>query len=256
MRKLYTLLILGLTAGWGANAQSLQFVDDQGTDISGTTITKSISCADITANGSLDVGAYGISVKNIGNSTLDVKIKRFETSVPSTTENYFCWFVCYAAQPSGVYYEWPVNGMGQYNHKRTLTAGQTDTNFFAHHLPNGTCQSATYRYVAFDGNNTNDSAYIDIVFDVTTSTSDIEKTNITAKEYPNPANDVLMISLNELPNDASLVVSNMVGAIVKRQSITNLTTRLNTEDLSNGVYFYTVKSKNAVLVTRKFIVSK
>lgn len=255
MKKLYAAILLLGVAGI-AKAQSLQFTDNQGTDISGTTITKTITCADITANGSLDVGAYGIDVKNTSGNSLDVKIKRFETSVPSGTENYFCWFVCYAAQNSGIYYEWPVNGMSAYNHKRTIPGGASDTNFFAHHVPNGICQSATYRYVAYDGNNTNDSAYIDIVFDVTVGTNDIEKTNINAKEYPNPTSDVLMISLNELPSDANLVVSNMVGAIVKRQSITNLTTRLNTEDLSNGVYFYTIKSKNAVLVTRKFIVSK
>lgn len=79
-----------------------------------------------------------------------------------------------------------------------------------------------------------------------------------ARVYPNPANGVLNIEVNAASNsDATMTVFNIMGQKVVEKNA-NLytginTTSINTNELSSGVYFVTVKA-NGFEKTMKFVV--
>ena len=93
---------------------------------------------------------------------------------------------------------------------------------------------------------------------ITETPVEIGKINL----YPNPAKDVVTLAYT-LDNDAKLSFElyNMVGQLASVQGQSNYnrgnySTRLNTAQLSNGVYFIAVKDENKVVQTLKFIIAK
>jgi hypothetical protein len=71
--------------------------------------------------------------------------------------------------------------------------------------------------------------------------------------YPNPAQDVLNIKTAVTLNDASVVIVNTLGQIVKQIAVTdNTNIAIAIDDLENGVYFLEIKSKDR-MITKKFI---
>ena len=80
--------------------------------------------------------------------------------------------------------------------------------------------------------------------------------------YPNPAKDLVTLAYT-LENDAKLSFElyNMVGQLVSVQGQSNYnrgsySTTLNTAQLSNGLYFVSIKDENKVVQTLKFVIAK
>lgn len=76
--------------------------------------------------------------------------------------------------------------------------------------------------------------------------------------YPNPANDFLQIQLNAHPSDNTLVeIYNSIGKLVKTETLNfgNSTTNIDIKNLSNGIYFFKIKSKE-IEVNKKVVISK
>ncbi len=244
------LLIAGLVLSAGLiNAQTFELIDKNGTVVNSGNVSATGGHMDN------DINAY-VYIKNTSSTTLDVKVKRYEMSVASGTKNYFCWFSCYGAMDAGTNVLFPVPGSVEDGpiHKRTIAAGDTDSTMSAHHEPHGVNGTSCYLYVVYDANNPNDSASVEVCFNVGFTSID-ENSKVSAQHYPNPATDQLNIVLDGLNgNTAQLEVYNMVGEVVDRKTISNSRTVLNTSAYGSGVYFYSVKNNNAVLVTRKFVV--
>jgi hypothetical protein len=81
------------------------------------------------------------------------------------------------------------------------------------------------------------------------------------KVFPNPANEIITVdtyaSMLNIQNHTTLVVVDSQGKEIysERISYRQSTVNINTSALSNGVYFITIKTKDAVLGKNKFIVS-
>lgn len=81
------------------------------------------------------------------------------------------------------------------------------------------------------------------------------------KFYPNPAstNGTLEISLND-NSKMDISILNAVGQVVYSTSINgnagNNKVDLNLSNLSNGIYFYQVKTANSKSITNKFVIAK
>ncbi len=244
------LLIAGLVLSAGMlNAQTFELLDKNGTVVNGGNVSESGGHMDS------DIAAH-VYVKNTSGTTLDVKVKRYELNVGTGTKNYFCWFSCYGAMDAAVNPLFPVPGSVEDGpiHKRTIASGVIDSTLSAHHEPHGVNGTSCYLYVVYDANNPNDSASVEVCFNVGFTSID-ENAKINANHYPNPATDQLNIELDGLNGaTAQLEVYNMVGKVVDRKSISSSRTVLNTSAYGSGVYFYSVKNNNAVLVTRKFVV--
>jgi hypothetical protein len=80
----------------------------------------------------------------------------------------------------------------------------------------------------------------------------------TLAVWPNPARDVLNVTLPDNCGDGDVTVTDMSGRVVARldtRSAENGTTTLNVSTWSAGVYFVNVRT-NGTVVTEKFVVTK
>jgi Secretion system C-terminal sorting domain/Cleaved Adhesin Domain len=88
---------------------------------------------------------------------------------------------------------------------------------------------------------------------INTTPTGISTPSATAdlKLYPNPVLDVLNITSNETIEQISII--NNLGQVVYSENTKALETKINTEDLVNGIYFVQVKTENGI-ETKKVIV--
>jgi len=70
--------------------------------------------------------------------------------------------------------------------------------------------------------------------------------------YPNPANDFITVQLMDETIGATIQILNALGEIVLTENATTNGTLLKTDNLTNGIYFVKVESKNGKAI-RKFI---
>jgi hypothetical protein len=89
-------------------------------------------------------------------------------------------------------------------------------------------------------------------------TGDDEKANAilntTIKVYPNPATEVLNISLNNVDiKNSKVKIYNVSGIEVLENEMTNNKTQINIEHLSSGLYFVRVINENGFDKTEKFL---
>lgn len=71
--------------------------------------------------------------------------------------------------------------------------------------------------------------------------------------YPNPSSEFIEIKLNkELTNTATVAFFNEIGLICKTEKLIANTTRIETKDLSKGIYFVKIKTGNET-ITKKLI---
>jgi hypothetical protein len=80
----------------------------------------------------------------------------------------------------------------------------------------------------------------------------ILNTNLTV--YPNPASDILNISLSNINfKNSNILVYNVSGMEVSKSTMNGANAQLNIDGLSNGVYFVKVSNENGFSKTVKFI---
>lgn len=74
--------------------------------------------------------------------------------------------------------------------------------------------------------------------------------------YPNPAREVLHVVLadNNQANGAQLRLLNSIGQTVLTQSLSGLSTSINTSSLSKGVYLFVIENDEAILKTGKVVI--
>lgn len=251
MKKL--LLFTFLFSGFSLFAQNLQFLNQANANISGTTLTISGNVNDFSLE-------HYVKIRNNGSSNIDVKVKRYEVSAVSGSKNYFCWTLCYSPMNAGAVYQFPTPSDNAWNDYVSVNAGVTAAyQLIVYYQPYNNIGSSTYRYVAFDGNNQNDSVYIDIVFDVTAlSVSEINKQS-TFNLYPNPANNNVNINF-EVPNVATsrqIIIYDVLGNKVADYSLSGTSGKLSVDVsmLNNGFYFFSLIENSKAVLTKKLMVS-
>jgi type IX secretion system substrate protein len=72
--------------------------------------------------------------------------------------------------------------------------------------------------------------------------------------YPNPANDQITFQLEN--NGFEVIVADITGKMVATANTVADKLTLSLENLNNGIYFYTIKNKDVVIATNKFVVVK
>src|SRR5690606_15889610 len=87
------------------------------------------------------------------------------------------------------------------------------------------------------------------------TTNDLKPADDKILLFPNPADDILTLTLPEgyISKSAKMEVFNAVGQVVSRKSdIESVTQKLDVSDLSRGVYLIKI-SNGTDVVTRKFV---
>lgn len=252
MKKQLLLLATIFSAGLNAWAGNLQFLDQSLNDITSTNVTFAGTAADFSIDG------Y-IKLKNNGASNIDVKIKRYELSYTAGTKNAFCWQNCYTFMNAGAVWQFPTPSDNAWSDFVTVNAGAVSNyQLVADYQPYSNVGASTYRFVAFDGNNPNDSSYVDVTFDVTLGTNDLaQKSSFSV--YPNPASGNLTINLETTSTSGnnSILVFDVIGNQVAEYRFNGNNGKISADvsSLNNGIYFYSLMENGKAIMTKKVIVS-
>ena len=197
-------------------------------------------------NSTLDY--IGVKIKNISSGTLNIKMKKVVMdSVPNST-NDFCFFDnCFSSTV------WLAPNV------LVLTPNAVDSNFSGHYHANGTPGTTTVRYVFFNEANPQDSVCVRVQFNGIMGISEIHRSDITFSDaYPNPANNTTTVSyvLPKQTNTAYITIRNLLGSDVMKINLEDLNGRktINTSDMKEGIYFYSLTVNNKIYYTRKLIV--
>jgi hypothetical protein len=90
-------------------------------------------------------------------------------------------------------------------------------------------------------------------FDPSVGVNEVED-NLGLRVFPNPANEVINISLNKEVS-ATLTLLDVSGKVVKTQALNGISTSINTASLNSGVYFVTINDGTSVS-TQKVVIKK
>ncbi len=232
-------------------AQSIELREHNGTTlINGTTIT----ILDTVKNDfNQDVAAEFDVISKYTTST-DIKVKKYEisTTTPSS-ENAFCWSVCTINQL------WGVKRLDTSSHI-PMSLNQQIV-FSGHVYPKMHGGTSTFKYVWYDVANPNDSAWIDVVFDVRNPRSvgvEEVKKETSLKIYPNPATDLVNVSITSNEVNKKIQIIDLLGKVVFSDIIAddNTNLKINTSNFIPGVYFVSVTSNNKSIRTSKIVITK
>lgn len=238
-KYLFLTAILGIS--FLVSAQNIVIYDSLGNNVSGQTITHY-------GNVNESLVKFHFKVENIFTDSLDVKLKRTEIGKVTGTQNYFCWSICYNPVNSGSKPTWVDIGTVK------MKPDSLYENFSAYYIPNGVEGVAGFHYVLYDVNNSSDSAFVDIFFDMTTGINEnhaYDKTFI----FPNPNDGNFAIQVTDISefNDCEVKIYNILGEEVSSQKIK--TSKSEIRNIPPGIYFCSLKEKNRTVLTKKFMVT-
>lgn len=195
-----------------------------------------------------DIGTE-ITVKNISDASIEIKVSRKVISQTSGTENYFCWTSCYGSHIS----ESPE--------AKIFSPLQEDTASFQVHFDNlgVTPSSATILYCAFDSNNPSDSACTVVYYSGPTSVNDNFTNSYFSDFHPNPSSSLTSLDYKLTNTDvAEVVVTNMLGTIIKKAEIKNVsgTLKFDVNDTPTGIYFANIIVNGELQSIKRLVVSR
>lgn len=267
MKKIL-LAFTGLVFGFATFAQSFQFINPKtNADVTGTTVSVWYSEADLSLTP--DVKLY---VKNI-NSTSDslrVDLKRYEMApLVDSTSNYFCWgFTCLGASVVGsqpIRYNDPsdIVWIRKDSLNKTLSLYHEPNNFYngTFNNPNYELGAQKFRFVAFDHFNPSDSAYVDVLFSITTvGLNKISKKDYTVSIGPNPSNGQFKVTYDFTKNFSTKTIEiyDMLGQQVKSIPLNSNKGIVNVaaSELTSGIYFYNFRLDGKSTESQKLIITK
>ena len=194
---------------------------------------------------------YGteITVKNISEQKIDVKVSREVINASSETENYFCWVACYSSSTN-------ISP-----HSKVFAPQQEDATSFQVHFDNLNVNSASaiIRYCAFVSDNPSDSSCTMVYYSGPTS---IENNLIDlsfSEFYPNPSSTNTFLDYQLPTNEESeVVITDMLGNMVLVKKIKKNIGRLKF-DISQtkpGIYFANIIVEGELKVIRRLVISK
>lgn len=245
MKKSLLILSLFIYCAIGYSQSFELTVDGSSTIVNGTEVV-------IYANTTqYDVEA-DIKAKNLG-AQRDIKVRKREMFYGvNTQDNAICWGGCTLPV---AYNTVPVQESDIINLEQDSALV-----FNGHVYPNGNAGDVKFRYIWFDVNNPTDTAFVDVLFQVTASSTSIDELNkdISLNVFPNPSsNGLLNVKLNSTPNNnQTVVITDMLGKRVYRENISTNTLSISTNEFNQGIYFVSLREAGEILFTEKVIITK
>ncbi|MBC7865158.1 MAG: T9SS type A sorting domain-containing protein [Bacteroidia bacterium] len=202
-----------------------------------------------------------LEVKNLASTSKLVRCKRtfvsgIGTVAPNQDTVELCWNLCLA----------PTWNAVQTAGNVTIAAGDTASfagNGIGFHVtfkPSMIVGVRTVRFTFYDNANTTDSVNYIINYHITAvgvAETDTKSFNFS-NAYPNPATSVATIKYDfSVQAKTKIKLYNAVGSLVKEFKIEDQNGKLNinTDELSNGLYFYSLIVNDKVTGTKKLIVA-
>jgi hypothetical protein len=183
-------------------------------------------------------------IENTSGNQVTYRISRLKDSnVPSDWTNMVCVGTsCFANSPNNPYCT-PSNA--------PLVLSNNATSQMPFHInPNSVATGATFTlYVGTDCSSFVDSVKVRV--DATASVKEV-KQNPSFSMFPNPSDEFVSIQLNNTEKGLVKVVD-LLGNVIYSESIFT-SSKINTSDFKNGVYFVTIESEGVKLASRKLVV--
>lgn len=221
----------------------IKIYDKSNTEVTGSTLN--VSSSDLNAV-SLDI--Y-LDVKNNTDLDMNLFVRRIINSEVDLSSNAFCFGVqCYT----------PTIDTSLY--ATIILPGATNTSFIGDYYPNQHTGTTSVTYEFFDNRIAGGPFAAQVTVNYTLSVvglgNELKSYEISAA-YPNPASASSAIEYN-IPagSNGKIILRNLLGTIVQEVSLDKQDGKavINTNDLKDGLYFYSVILNNKVEVTRKLIV--
>ena len=196
-----------------------------------------------------DIGTE-ITVTNISNNSLEIKVSRELITGNPESINYFCWNSCYGSHVS------VSPGF------KIFSPQQVDENSFQVHFDNMGIvpSSASIRYCAFDHNNPSDSACTIVNYSVSTSSiTDKSLENFFSDFHPNPSISTAIIEYKLNYSDvAEIVLTDMLGNVVRKENnIKNSgNLKFDISDTEAGLYFANITVNGEFKTIKRLVVGK
>jgi hypothetical protein len=236
------LLITGLiiTAGLSVIAQNITLSGGSGSVANGDTVT--VVCGDV-----VNTFTCHIDVTNHAATALSVKCLRTNINVVSGSTNSICW-------GGGC---WPVN-VSLSPTPAVMNPDTTQSDFQGDYKANGNYGTSVIRYRFFDMNNIPDSICFFGKFVAALGVNELASEIQASDAYPNPANNSTSISYKIAIEDigANIIVTNLLGKQIISIPVYDSEGKIKIEtgQLTEGIYFYSFVLKDKVLYTKKLIV--
>lgn len=183
-------------------------------------------------------------IENTTGNTVTYRISRVKDSnVPSDWSNMVCvGLSCFPNSANNPYCT-PSNS------PLVLADGASSEMPF-HIVPNSAVSSCTFTlYVGTDCSNYSDS--VKVTVSATASIKEVKQTP-SFSLYPNPSDEFVSIQAKNIENGMVKIVD-LLGNVVYSESIIT-TSKVNTSDFKNGVYFVMVEADGVKLSSRKLVV--
>ncbi len=242
--RLLTLFLLS-TITFSCFAQSLEL-----SDIHGIILPNSVIVQEGTPD-SVKLITY-LNVKNIGVKTINVICKKYQLTMLDSTEITMCW--------AGSCYSPEINVSPN---AQPIEAGQTITDFIGHYnqqefRPLAPGESVV-SWVFFDSANVKDSISVTIKY--TSYPLDIEDVIANraalSNAYPNPAGVSASFDYSIEPGSTgSVIIRNILGSTVQSGQLISGSGKftINTTNLKDGIYFYSLLVDSNIPQVKKLIV--
>ena len=213
------------------------------TDLTGTTIYA-------TWDGDFQVIKKILTIKNVSNEVKTLQVTRVKIDEVSGAEDYLCWGKslddgqCYSKDDVTPENPWTTPHIYSF-------VPNEDGILYVYHIPNGNDGSAKYKYYIEEDGTVIDS--IEVVYNYFLSTPEQKPASFLV--YPNPAKNILNIdAANVNSSSSNMTLYDISGKMIVEHQIDNGKTQLDISGLNHGVYFYTIRSNNAIIETKKLVI--
>jgi hypothetical protein len=187
------------------------------------------------------------NVKNNTGLKIQVMVKKVYLEMCPDTKNFMCWGLCtedFIAGPLEI----PANGTN------------TD-DFSCHYDPRGKTGTSLVRYVFYKEGSPQDSVCFRMrynhPFDV--GIKEINNNYTFSNAFPNPASNLFTVnySYSSEVTDAAIVVADLMGKVVRNIPLNNNQGKItiNTTDMANGIYIYSLRLNGRIVNTKKLVVN-
>lgn len=239
MKKNILSFIAVLSLGFAVQAQTFEIYEGLGstTDISGTTLTKSIS------DNFFETHFY---VKNVSGTSMTTVIQR--VNILQTSQN-VAYGICWGAAGSGglcttstdAVYTFPITVELNANNLGDLTSEVTYDN---------TNEPVHFRYYIKDESGVKYDS-LDVIVSTTLGVKEA-KNIVSFNAYPNPANDVINLAVQG-STDNSMKLIDVLGNVIVEEKF-GISKKLDVSQFKNGVYILTVYSNGKMVQTKRVVV--
>jgi hypothetical protein len=241
MKKIASITILLLITGAMGFAQSLELYETVG----GQDVKRQNGEVLIRELDARNPFTFYMKVKNVNTGSLSVYCKKAYMQILPSSENTFCWDVCYV--PSVMVSKHPI----------VMKSQEIISKFDATYSSAGYSGDSRIRYVWFDGAKPTDSIGVEVVF--RSRPMGLEESTMSSSEMavsPNPANTFVKLSFKPSSSPCKLVLHDLLGSKLLEKSIEgyNQEITLNTTAFPDGIYFCMLESGGQVRVVKKIMI--